>query len=183
MIDRQPGVPHTADAVQHLLHRVVHIHGVHIHPDGEDILHGVLAEIQGGLHQLAFFGLQAALLGDILHHVVELVLGDGAPLAAQQICRAVAQGGEQIGKGGANLHHQDQRARDGLGEMLGILLGDILGQQLRKEEHDHGEHQGGGGHRVRPPQPGRHHRGNGRCEDMTQIVADQNGRKCLIEMI
>ena len=184
LIDGDAAVAGRADQGQHLLRRRVHRQGVQVHPGGEDALHRHVAEAQGPHDQFPLVGVQLSLVGHGLDDVIQLILRHrDLSIAAGQLRRGLANGGQQGGEGGENAHKKAQRSGRSQREALAVLFGDALRQHFAQQKHGHGGDGGAQRHGAQAPAPRDQDGDVGRRRQVDDVGADEDGGNGFVEML
>ena len=176
VIHRQTGIPILRERPGDLIHGIGILHGHHVHPGGQDLLHLQVVELNGSADELALMLVQPALVLGLIHHGDELFLRDAVfRLVAQQLRQqTLPLGEEEIHRPQQGDKHPENGGGEH-GEVLRILLGQALRRNFAEDQDDHGQHHGGHRGAVYRQQLGKEHRGNRGSSDVYDVVADQDG--------
>ena len=164
---------------------VVDVQSGHFHPVGDDLMNFNIVKFNGGLEEFYTGFFQDTLFFDHFHHGHQVVVSDGI------ICFCLDP---NFGDQGDHLHKQPN---DGRGDfvqqvqkrrreqrvLVAELLCHLLGQNLTKDQQQHGHNTGGNSHTCITHKFQRNHSCNGRGGNVYQIVADEDGAKGFVIML
>ena len=177
VIHRQAGVAALGKGVGQFVQRNIVGHRHHVHTGGQHFLHFHIIKFDGGADQLAFPVGEFPVIFRLTHHGEQLGIGDHIVLAAvekavQQLFPAAEQKIQRGEQGDEYI--EDGRTDDR--KFFRHFLGEALGGDLAKNQHQHrDDHSGHRGAILPAAQPDKQHRAEGGHGNVDNVVADEDG--------